>query len=156
MRYGSTTPRLAYTFLIKLLSFGGVALIGLIPATTVLAQDPPATTFQPGPWQPVERIDPQQPVQILLINQTDLALEYGLTGPNDSVFELPVGQITQFSISMLPTFLSINGIERAALKYNLTVNTVNQNLIRIEVTRLNDVSGDRTLNIDDTGAIYIY
>lgn len=117
------------------------------------AQDPPAETFQPGPWQPVARIDPDQPVQVQILNQAGSLLVYGLTDPDAVELELPPTQIAQIPILSLPAFLTINTIERSALQYDLTVQ---DNQVTVQVTRINDVVGDRTLNVDDTGAIYIY
>ncbi len=120
---------------------------------TALAQDPPAETYQPGPWQPVARIDPAESVDVLIVNQTLLPLVYGLTDPDALERALPLGETSQLRITSLPAFLTINTEERTALRYTLTVQG---NEVRVEVERVNDVVGDRTLNIDDTGAIYIY
>ncbi len=125
----------------------------LLAAPQVQAQDPPAETFQPGPWQPVARIDPTQPVQVQIVNQAGSILVYGLTDPNAVERELPATQTAQTTIVTIPAFLTINTIERSALRYDLAVQ---DNQVQVQVVRINDVVGDRTLNIDDTGAIYIY
>jgi serine/threonine-protein kinase len=117
------------------------------------AADPPALTFQPGPWQPAARINPQKPIQVTLQNQVNQLLEYGLTDPGAKTYEIPVGQKRTLSITRIPTFLTINTLERTALLFTLTVEG---NQILIQVRQINDVVGDRTVNIDETGAIYIY
>lgn len=142
----------------RVLSLGGMAGLSLgamlgIFVPVGVAQDPPAQTFQPGPWQPVARIDPTQPVQVQIINQSGSVLVYGLTDPNAVEQEVPATQIAQTQIGTYPSFLTINTIERSALRYDLRVT---DNQIQVQVQRINDVVGDRTLNIDDTGAIYIY
>lgn len=126
-----------------------------VPTTTpsALAQDPPAETYQPGPWQPIARIDSTRPVQIQIVNRVGALLEYGLTDPDTIEQILPTGQTAQTVIVSLPAFLTINTLERSALKYFLTVQG---NQVTVQVERINDVVGDRTLNIADTGAIYIY
>lgn len=59
----------------QFLGFTGVALIiGLtIP---VVAQTPPASTYKPGYWQLIARVNPKNPVTITLINQTKFPLNY--------------------------------------------------------------------------------
>ncbi len=130
-----------------------LTIISVTP-TVSLAQDPPAATFQPGPWQPVDRVVPGQRVQVQVINQAGSILEYGTTDPLETVIELMPGSISQFQVTTLPVFININTIERSSLKFDLSTDDTNTIVVRI--TKINDVVGDRTLNIDDTGAIYIY
>lgn len=64
------------------LSLLTTAFVGLTPAlyaTIAEAQDPPATTYQPGFWQPVGRFDPKKPVKVKLVNKTDVALDYDIS-----------------------------------------------------------------------------
>ncbi len=129
--------------------------LSLFSFTPALAQDPPATTFQPGPWQPVDRLDPARPVIVVIVNQTGALLEYGTTDPSEAVLELENGAISQLTVATLPAFITINTLERSALKYTLSTDLL-ANVVQVTVTKINDVVGDRTLNIDDTGAIYIY
>lgn len=138
---------------VRVLAVLGLSLgvMGLV--SPGMAQDPPAETYQPGPWQPIARIDPLQPVQVQILNQAGSLLEYGLTDPDAVEQQLPTTTTGQTLITSLPAFLTINTLERAALRYELTVQ---DNQVQVQVVRINDVVGDRTLNIDDTGAIYIY
>jgi hypothetical protein len=44
------------------------------PLSRVLAQDPPATTYKSGFWQPVADFDTNQKVTVKLINQTKIPI----------------------------------------------------------------------------------
>jgi hypothetical protein len=137
---------------------GGLTLIlgitlNRIPSVGFTAVAQTANSFRPGPWQPIARIDPTQPVQVRILNQAGSLLEYGLTGPKDEVESLPSGEAVLFQIDQFPAYLTINTLERSALDYGLLTEG---NLLSLEVRKINDVNGDRTLNVDDQGGIYIY
>lgn len=146
--------KLTPSFLLKmLLCLGTGVFIEILSSKPIGATDPPALTFQPGPWQPAARINPQKPIQVTIQNQVDQLLEYGLTDPGAKTYEIPVGQKQTLSISRIPTFLNINTLERTALLFTLTVEG---NRVLVQVREINDVVGDRTFNIDEMGAIYVY
>lgn len=114
-----------------------------------------AATFQPGPWQPVARVDPNLPITLEILNRSGDRLEYGQTGPTDTVAELPDGVGVRFTVSEIPSFITLNHLERTALRYTLETDP-DTNRVIVVVEQINDVAGDRTLNIDEFGAIYVY
>ncbi len=63
----------------RFLTLSLVFSLGLAFPPSLPAQNPPATTFQPGPWQPVARVNTSRPVEIKIINQTDIDLNYDLS-----------------------------------------------------------------------------
>ena len=136
----------------KSLALAALALGSLVIATA-WAQDPAATTFQPGPWQPVARVDPTAPITVEILNRSGALLEYGVTGPSDIVAELPDGVGVRFGVGEVPSFITMNHLERSALRYSIEAE---ENIVTVLVERIDDVAGDRTLNIDEFGAIYVY
>lgn len=132
--------------------------------SSALAQDPidipvpviqgtPSQTYTPGAWQPVARINPNQPIQVTILNQTGYNLETGLTTGKTNTQIAPGGS---FTINNVPvnSDIVINSIARAAiLDYRINVQ---DNVVNITVTTAPGVAGDNAINIQDTGAIYIY
>ena len=134
------------------LLLSGVSL-GLVPA---LAQD--STTFQPGFWQPVARVDPAHPVQLVVINTTGASLEYGLTSNEYVIAELEPGDQATVAVSSLPASLNISTVSRPpfdvlSLLYEVEAT---DNLVTVTVGLKDDVEGDRVVDINSEGGIYIY
>ena len=50
------------------------------PFSGAIAENPPATTYQSGFWQPVAELDTDKKVTVKLVNQTKIPLEYGVAG----------------------------------------------------------------------------
>lgn len=116
-------------------------------------QGTPSQTYTPGAWQPVARINPNQPIQVTILNQTGYNLETGLTTGKTNTQIAPGGS---FTINNVPvnSDIVINSIARAAiLDYRINVQ---DNVVNITVTTAPGVAGDNAINIQDTGAIYIY
>ncbi|MBD2103382.1 hypothetical protein [Leptolyngbya sp. FACHB-261] len=135
------------------LVLAGTGLIGL--TSPAPAQDFPAQTYQPGFWQPLARVNPRQPVQVRLVNQTAAPLEYGLTESRD-IRVLPPGASVNVPRLPLPAFMNINPADELpeqGLRYNISVQN---NLVTVRVISISDLASDRTFNIDTTGGIYIY
>lgn len=125
-----------------------------IVSPVVQAQTPPAIQ-RPGPWQPLALVNPKQPVQVNLINNSAYTVEYGLTTTEGPPRELDPGQTATFRRLPLPAYLLINPTSaQVNLKFNLAVTG---NLITVTVQTAGDgVPGDSTLNVNDRGGIYIY
>lgn len=140
----------------KLFWIAGPLLVSL--AVPALAQTPPATTYQPGYWQPVARVNPKSPITVTLVNQTGVRLNYNqLDGSAEG--DLPVGASKQVSGITLPSNIAVYDPSPQAatgraggLKY---VTSGNGN--DVKVTILPTRSGrDQVVNISRTGAVYIY
>lgn len=129
--------------------------------SSVLAQDPPASTYKPGFWQPKARVDVRRPIEIKLVNETNINLEYDLTANIEQKPErLLAGKTSILKGLSVPAYLLINpdsSIANASsfnLKYD--VSTTN-NLVTVKIKKVSsDNPGDTTLNLHETGAIYIY
>jgi hypothetical protein len=128
--------------------------VSLATTSVLKAQTPPAATYSPGDWQPVARVaSPKAPIEIQLINQTGLTLEYGLT---DLGFtgKLPPRSSTVRKGVILPDFLLINAMEPLVrLNYNVTVNG---NIVTVAIRQAGSGAGDTTINLQQTGGIYVY
>ncbi|GAA6617077.1 hypothetical protein [Scytonema sp. NUACC26] len=129
-------------------------IVGLVTTSTLKAQTPPASTYNPGNWQPVARVaSPKAPIELQLVNKTGLTLEYGLT---DLGFtgKLPPGSSTVRKGVILPDFLLINAMEPLVrLNYDVTVNG---NIVTVAIRQAGSGAGDTTINLQQTGGIYVY
>jgi hypothetical protein len=114
-----------------------------------LPTESPATE---GSWVPVARVDPAKPIQLNVVNKTGQTLEYLIT-THTQARTLDPGKSVVLSNFALPIFLNINFPDQAGtVKYNVSTQ---KNRITVEVVPIGQF-GDHTLNIADTGAIYLY
>ncbi|MGK7872148.1 MAG: hypothetical protein AB4426_02170 [Xenococcaceae cyanobacterium] len=136
--------------------------ISLMISAPLKAQNPPASTYQPGFWQPVARVDLNRPLEIKLINQTPLVLEYDLTTNRQvSPQQLLPEKTAVLKELPLPAYLLINAESSNSqsplvnLKYEVAV--TDDNVVTVKIKEISDdIPGDTTLNLHETGAIYIY
>lgn len=120
-----------------------------IPVT----QGTPAQTYTPGAWQPVARINPNQPVTVTITNETGYNLETGLTTGQINTQISPGSSYTMNNVPKNSN-LVINSIGRASvLDYRIDVQ---DNVVNVTVKTAAGVAGDNAINIQDTGAIFIY
>ena len=135
--------------------------ISLTVTISLSAQNPPASTYQPGFWQPIARVNPNKPIQINIANQTEFNLEYDLTTNRDNpprlIFPKETTVIRSFP---LPAYILINvsssepNSSQINLKYEVTTE---DNEVNVKVRPAgNDTPGNTTLNLHETGAIYVY
>ncbi len=122
--------------------------------------NPPAQTYQPGFWQPVARVNPDHPIKVQLINQTEAVLEYSLTtneapprqlSPGDQAFLTHLPRDAHLLI--YPTHSSTDQELTMSLKFEISVT---KNVVTVKIrARGNGESPDRTIDINPTGAIYV-
>jgi hypothetical protein len=123
------------------------------------AQTPPAKTYQPGPFQPVARLDPKKPAAIHLKNQSGATLEVELVGSEVPATEMEPEDDLRSPLT-LPIDLNISTPPRPpfteiSLNYQVTVDPANT--LQVVVTITDEVaSGDRVISVNETGAVYIY
>lgn len=121
-----------------------------VPVVSI-AQTPPATTYRPGFWQPVARVNPSQPVQMQLINRTDLPLDYMLTSAKVSQRLAPNGEIN-IPVSDYPAYLMVYPtVQRVNIQFKVTEK---ENMAVIEVIPTVPSQSQLSVTIDQTGAIY--
>lgn len=113
---------------------------------------------QPGSdepfWVPVARLSTEAPQRIQIQNKTGIPLEYLLT-THTNFRTLAAGKSVTLSNFPTPIFLNINAQESNYLvAYKVNVNTKANTLI-VTVT-LTAGADNRTLNLDETGAVYLY
>lgn len=137
--------------------------LGLTNLGGLVAETPPASTYQPGFWQPTARVDLTKPLSIQIINEADVALEYDFT----NIREIPPqpiepgATITIKEQIPIPAYLLINRssfVEFAeGFNLNFDVTVSEDNVIKVIVTKVDtDTLGYSTVNLHETGAIYIY
>jgi hypothetical protein len=126
-----------------------------IAATPIMvsAEQPKASTYQPGFWQPKAQINPNLPTQVEVINQTGLPLQYGLT--TDTSHPLSPGSSATLRDVPLPANLLINPtVSNRSLKYDIAVAN---NVVTVKIRQVMiDTPGDGAINIKPDGGIYIY
>ncbi len=133
-----------------------------LPAIAPLqAQNPPARTFQPGFWQPIARFDTKQAVEVNITNNTDIPLEYDLTDLEAmnpvSIQTGETGRLQGFGNSgVIVIYPLVESYSDFTLRFNITINEenngVNVSVVKDEPTFF----GHRAVNLQKTGAIYIY
>ncbi|MBW4632435.1 MAG: hypothetical protein KME30_11215 [Iphinoe sp. HA4291-MV1] len=140
-------PILATAVLTTALSF--------VTPTITNAANPPARTYQPGYWQPVARVkNPNEPIQIKLVNQTGLPLQYGLTSGKGGIGELPIGGSAVISNTSVPDYLLVNALQqRVKLRDDIAVDG---NVVTVQIYQVEAGASDITLNFDESGAVYVY
>lgn len=120
------------------------------------AQTPPASTYQPGPWQPVARLNPQSPFTVKIVNEARVPLQYDYSEEKLDPQDLPVGASADYvhTDQPLPVYVTINSTTEVGVKYTVTV-TDNVATVKIREVSATELP-DSTLTINPTGAIYLY
>lgn len=132
----------------------------------ILAQDLPAETYQPGYWQPVDRFDVKRSVEVLLINKTEIPLEYDITelkSTNPQALKAGErGTLKNFGnsayILVYPT-ISVDPNNPLTLKFNVKVEEDNKIIVIIRndiISKDNPILGHRAINLQENGGIYLY
>ncbi len=120
--------------------------LGFLPLVWLAAKADPV-------WQGVGQFDPNQSVSILLINQTEAPLEYGLTDPRPVVTEVQPGESVELRSVLVPNCLAVNTPMLTPVQYQVEVK---HNLIHVQVLPVNDLSGDHCLDLHPSGTLYVY
>jgi hypothetical protein len=141
-----------------------IATFGLAIPILLSAQNPPASTYRPGVWQPVARVDVKRPIAIKLVNETDVTLDYDLTNNiKPSPQQISPGKTSELKEIPLPAYILINPTDASStpgspsfnLQYDVAVSQ--DNTITVTIRKIDrDVPGNTTLNLNETGAIYVY
>jgi hypothetical protein len=126
-----------------------------------VGQNPPATTYRPGFWQPVARVNIRRPIEIKLINQTDIPLEYDLT-TNQDIAPKPIspGDTAIIKEFPIPAYILINPKagtpDTPTFNLKFAVSAIN-NVVTVGIQKVGEeIPGNTTLNLHETGALYIY
>ncbi len=124
-------------------------------------QNPQAETYQPGFWQPVARVKLDQPITIKLMNKTGFAVDYALTDVKmEPAMIAPQATATLENIEPSVYIVvypdsNIPNSSRIYLKYEVEV--TKDNVVKVTIKQIEDGNkSHRTLNLQETGAIYLY
>jgi hypothetical protein len=125
---------------------------GPAQAKSVDSPLPDESPTSEGSWVPVARVDPAKSIQLNVVNKTGQTLEYLMT-THTQARTLEAGKSVLLTSFTPPIFLNINFPDQAGtLKYKVSTQ---KNRITVEVVPIGQF-GDHTLNIAETGAIYLY
>jgi hypothetical protein len=134
--------------------------IGLLNTIVPPSHAQPAPSISDNPsnksdfWVPAARLDPSKPQRITIVNKTNILLEYLITTHTD-FRTLDAGKSATLSDIDTPLFLNINSQEsNYSVKYSVSVDKKTNTLI-VTVTQT-DSEDSRVLNINETGAVYLY
>ena len=130
--------------------------VGMPRLTSIsIAQNPPAKTYQPGPWQPVARVNPEAAIQVNIINQTGASLEYSLTTGEIDIRQIAAGKIAKLTNLPKDAYILINPeMSQFSIKFDIQV--IGNNTVNVIVQPSTDPSGESTVNIQSNGGIYQY
>jgi hypothetical protein len=128
-------------------------------AVPFFAHNSPVKAYQPNYWQPVSRVNPGGPVNVMLVNQTKSPLKYNFLDDRGEK-DLSVGGNVKEKISFLPIDIAIYDTapqtpgSTGGLKYKTTVDKQN-NDVTVEVLFRED-SKMNVVKIAKNGAVYVY
>ncbi|WP_107667569.1 hypothetical protein [Cyanothece sp. BG0011] len=135
--------------------------LGVFNVSVTQAQDPPAETYQPGYWQPVARFDTKRIVEVNIINETDIPIEFDLTdieAMNPQALQPEeTGNLKGFGSSAnIVIYPLVNDATDFNLRYKVNVDEDN-NIVNVSVVKDKpSFLGHRSINLQKTGAIYLY
>lgn len=144
-----------------------LAIFTITPYYQIWAQNLPADTHQPGYWQPVDRFDIKRSVEVQLVNDAGITLEYDLTdleSINPQILkagETETLKKVSYSahIVVYPT-VSIDPNNSLVLRFNVKVEKDNKIIVTIKrgKTSKDDPNflGHRAINLQKNGGIYLY
>ena len=105
-------------------------------------------------WVPAARLMTDKPQRIQVNNKTGITLDYLITTHTDFRTLEPSKSVTLTNFST-PVFVNINPQESNYLvAYTVSVNAKTNTLV-VNVTLANKMD-NRTLHLDETGAVYLY
>jgi hypothetical protein len=157
---GATTQftRLAST--LTMLTIGFLGTLGtIVPAQAKPLSDLPTMSERLAEedakfWVPVARLSTDKPQFITVHNKTGVLLEYLITTHTDFRVLEP-GKSATLSNLETPLFLNINTQEsNYRVKYTAIVDK-KTNTLNVTITLTNG-EDNRTLNVNETGAVYLY
>jgi hypothetical protein len=137
--------------------FTTIGLLNTIVLPSHAQPDPCRSNNPSNPsefWTPAARLDPAKPQRITIVNKTGIVLEYLVTTHTNSR-TLAAGESATLSDIDTPLFLNINSQEsNYSVKYSVSVDK-KTNTLMVTVTPT-DSEDSRALNINETGAVYLY
>lgn len=130
-------------------------------ASPIFAQNPPAETYQPGFWQPAARVELNRPITIQLINETGLAINYAVTNIDPTPVLIKAEETVTLDnvdpdlyIVLYPDSSNPNS---SIISLNYKIEVTAENVVKVMIKQAAEGEvGDRSINLQKTGAIYIY
>lgn len=145
---------------LKHLGVGVFLLSSLTLAQPGFSQPSETGGYAPGFWQPEATVDNTRNITVQLVNETGIALEYGVAGVN--VYSLAPGGTTQLELQMVPgrrgdiASIPVNSPDDRELNFQYNVNEEeNVVMVLIRVAGATDIF-DRAIYIDEKGRVYSF
>ncbi|MFB2895695.1 hypothetical protein ACE1CI_22540 [Aerosakkonemataceae cyanobacterium BLCC-F50] len=116
-----------------------------------------ANTFSTGFWQPQAQVNPKQPINITLLNQSGFPVNYGF-GRNAAGTLPPNGtsNFTAGSINEISDIVNVNIYSPEILAFDYSTDPQqNQLFVRVRLAG-NPADEDRSVYIDETGRVYSF
>ncbi len=142
--------------------FATLVAVGMFALPSVVsnvawAQD----TFQPGPWQPLARVEPGQTVRVLIVNNSGATIEFDSFSTRAPLPQLqPTESAVVLLDTALPESINISTLSEppfSEIPLNFVLSEESGNTLRVEVSiEFDSFAGDRVITIDDTGGVYVY
>ncbi len=140
--------RYRFATLIGLLAMSGVSGLAL------------AEPFQPGPWQPLARVEPSSPVRVLIVNTSGATIEFDSFSTQVPLPQLQPSESAVVLLGTLPESINISALSEppfSEIPLNFTLSEDSGNTLRVEVgIEFDSFAGDRVVTVDDTGGVYVY
>jgi len=131
----------------------------LLTAFSILpvhAQTSTASTYSPGPWQPIARVVPNRDMLVQFVNHTDVVLEYASTTNEAPPRRLPPTATAMLGEFDTPAYFVINSVDVSVpLYYEISRTPDNVIVVRIRKAGSNTPLHS-SFNVNSMGAIYAY
>ena len=127
----------------------------------LLAQNPPAKTFQEGFWQPVSRVDLEKPIKLYINNVTNIAIAYDITESKGEPVSILPSRVVRLKNVEPALYISIypnsNKPNNSQINLKYQVDVTEDNIVVVNIFTTGDgTESNRSLNLHETGAIYLY
>ena len=141
------------------MSMNSLVVLALLSTTMLPMMVIPGDSVSAQPtgdaWQPLARINPKQPYTIRINNRTGVTVEYASTTNEFSPRRVASGATATLTRLPLPIYLLMSPAT-ATSSLKLTV-SANQNTVTVNVEELPEgAAGNTTVNIQQTGGIFVY
>lgn len=140
---------------LAVLSVMGLLAAPILLTAPALAQD----TFQPGFWQPIARVNPAQPVRVLIMNNSGASIEFDSFSTLVPLPQLQPSESAVILLDTLPEFINISALSEppfSEIPLRFSLSEEPGNTVRVDVSiEFDSFAGDRVVTVDDTGAVYV-
>jgi serine/threonine-protein kinase len=103
----------------------------------------------------VARVNPEAAIQVNIINQTGVSLDYSLTTGEIEIRQVATGETAKLTYLPEDAYILINP-KASQFSIQFDIKVTEENIVNIIVQPSADPSGETTVNIQSNGGIYQY